>query len=277
MPNPNEHLGECYKINDYKLPEGVHRYYESVLDPLSGRAKWQGRDTVDMRWEPITWFVEKRKIDQDVANADTLDELENKFSTTDKYGKERILKQRILWANCGGYIRDDYIGKNIGGEAFFQNRGLPVDVSPEIKKDIESDYHYGETYVLLSEWEALLNAEWEKFVNKVKERFKDEKIEDILLKISDLFKLNAEMAKCLQRIESKSEAEPTPIAIRKRRKSSKNKYDDYYEDSLDYLFDEEIHRIFQIREEIDRCDFIVNELGESFADSKKIRIIYYLA
>ena len=141
----------------------------------------------------------------------------------------------------------------------FQDRGLPDDVSELVKKDIESDYHYGMTYVLLSEWESLFEKEQEKFVSEVKKRFRDEKLDLVLERVNAL----------LYAQTGAKQYAP------KKKKKEDEELD--WEESVDYMFEEEIWRLYLIRMEIDRCEFITEYLADVMVSSDKIRIIYYLA
>ena len=277
LPDPEEHVGEIYKINEYNLPEGVSRYYESVKETNDTPAHWDPRESVKTKWEPVKWYFEKRKIDNGgpYPGEEKFEESVNRFEAVDKFGKKHLLQEDFMWCNNGGYIRNDYIGRNIGNRVF-QDRGLPSDVSPEVKKDVESDYHYGMTYVLLSEWEKLFETELESFAKEVKKRFRDEKIDKILEKLDSIFRYSKRMIDVLDEMRHKL-SDPLPDFKEKKKTKKDKEEDEWWEDSVEYMFEEEIFRLFNIREEIDRCEFICENLGDCFPSSDKVRIIYYLA
>ena len=258
LPDPETVVGKIYKISEYNLPEGIHRYYKSEKNG-EGKAEWVPLNSVEKKWFPVRWYFEKSGIDQGENTYEEQYEAQrNHFTCKDKFGRELHLQEQFFWCNNGGYIRDDYIGHG-WGERVFQDRGLPDDVSELVKKDIESDYHYGMTYVLLSEWESLFEKEQEKFVSEVKKRFRDEKLDLVLERVNALLY---------------AQTGAKQYAPKKKKKED----DDFeWEESVDYMFEEEIWRLYLIRMEIDRCEFITEYLADGLVSSDKIRIIYYLA
>ena len=260
LPDPETVVGKIYKISEYNLPENVHRYYTSVKEG-DGPARWEGKDTVEKKWTLVKWYSNRPEIDEgNNPYEEKYEALRNHFKCDDRFGKSLHLQEGIMWCNNGGHIRDDYIG-NGWGESTFKDRGLPADVSEEVKKDIESDYHYGMTYVLLSEWETVFDAEMKKFVAEVKKRFRDEKLDTVLERVNAL----------LYAQTGAKQYAP------KKKKTDEDDEDYMWEDSIDYMFEEEIWKLFNIQMEIDRCEFIVEDIFGSYASNDKIRIIYYLA
>ena len=260
LPDPETVVGKIYKISEYNLPENVHRYYTSVKEG-DGPARWEGKDTVEKKWTLVKWYSNRPEIDEgNNPYEEKYEAQRNHFKCEDRFGKPLHLQEGIMWCNNGGHIRDDYIG-NGWGESTFKDRGLPADVSEEVKKDIESDYHYGMTYVLLSEWETVFDAEMKKFVAEVKKRFRDEKLDTVLERVNAL----------LYAQTGAKQYAP------KKKKNDEDDEDYMWEDSIDYMFEEEIWKLFNIQMEIDRCEFIVEDIFGSYASNDKIRIIYYLA
>ncbi len=260
LPDPETVVGKIYKISEYNLPENIHRYYTSVKEG-DGPARWEGKDTVEKKWTLVKWYSNRPEIDEgNNPYEEKYEALRNHFKCEDRFGKPLHLQEGIMWCNNGGHIRDDYIG-NGWGESTFKDRGLPADVSEEVKKDIESDYHYGMTYVLLSEWETVFDAEMKKFVAEVEKRFRDEKLDTVLERVNAL----------LYAQTGAKQYAP------KKKKNDEDDEDYMWEDSIDYMFEEEIWKLFNIQMEIDRCEFIVEDIFGSYASNDKIRIIYYLA
>lgn len=276
LPDPETVVGKIYKISEYNLPEGIHRYYKSEKNG-EGKAEWVPLENVEKKWVPVRWYFEKSDIDQGENQYEEQYEAQrNHFKCKDRFGREIHLQEQFLWCNNGGFIRDDYIGHG-WGERVFQDRGLPDDVSELVKKDIESDYHYGMTYVLLSEWEKLFEKEQEKFVSEVKKRFRDEKIEDVMDKLDELANGNRRIIEVLSKIKADVTID-WEDAVKIPKKKKKKEDDDFeWEESVDYMFEEEIWRLYLIRMEIDRCEFITEYLADGIVSSDKIRIIYYLA
>ena len=278
LPDPETVVGKIYKISEYNLPENVHRYYTSVKEGDSP-ARWEGKDTVDKKWTLVKWYSNRPALDEGSnPYEDKFEAQRNHFKCEDRFGKPLHLQEGIMWCNNGGHIRDDYIG-NGWGDSTFKDRGLPADVSEEVKKDIESDYHYGTTYVLLSEWETMFDAEMKKFVSEVKKRFRDEKLEEVIAKLNELLKFSRKTNSVLQTIQAGITNFETdkPVKGAKKKKTDEDDDDYMWEDSIDYMFEEEIWKLFNIQMEIDRCEFIVEDIFGSYASNDKIRIIYYLA
>lgn len=276
LPDPETVVGKIYKISEYNLPENVHRYYTSVKEG-DGPARWEGKDTVEKKWTLVKWYSNRPEIDEgNNPYEEKYEALRNHFKCDDRFGKPLHLQEGIMWCNNGGHIRDDYIG-NGWGESTFKDRGLPADVSEEVKKDIESDYHYGMTYVLLSEWETVFDAEMKKFVAEVKKRFRDEKLDKVMAKLDDILKYSIRSSNILSKMQDSSAETVNEPHSRRRKKNTENDEDYMWEDSIDYMFEEEIWKLFNIQMEIDRCEFIVEDIFGSYASNDKIRIIYYLA
>lgn len=276
LPDPETVVGKTYKISEYNLPEGIHRYYTSTKNGNEA-ARWVGKDTNDKKWELLRWFSDRKKIDAGSSPYDEKYEGQiNKFDCADKFGKPLHLLEGLLWCNNGGHIRDDYVG-NGWGKCAFKDRGLPTDVSDEVKKDIESDYHYGMTYVTLAEWDKMFESELDKFVAEVKKRFRDEKLDKVTGKLDEILKYNRKSVNLLLKMQNcpiECGAEPKNGT---RRKKKEDDEDYMWEDSIDYMFEEEIWKLFNIQDEINRCEFIVEDVCGLFADRENVRIVYYLA
>ena len=271
LPDPETVVGKIYKISEYNRPEGVYKYYTSVKHGDSP-AQWEGKDTNEKKWTLMRWFSDRPETDK---NEDYEAQL-NRFNCSDKFGRHLHMLESIMWCNNGGHIRDDFIG-NGWGDCVFKGRGIPSDVSEEVKKDIESDYHYGMTYVTLAEWDKMFESELSKFVAEVKKRFRDEKLDKVMTKLDDILKYSIRSSNILSKMQDGS-AETVKEPHSRRRKKNTEEGDDFmWEDSIDYMFEEEIWKLFNIQTEIDRCEFIVEDVCGLYTDRENVRIIYYLA
>ena len=254
LPDPNEHRGEIYRINEYNRPEGISHYYKSiqVSDASFG---WNPVEKVEKKWVPVKWYSylpKNRVLDNKDPNFNP------KYVTAkDANGKEFYLQEHLYWCNNGGHIRDDYISSSSFERHVFAKRGLPNDVSDEVKEDIGSDYAYDQTWVKFTEWEYAFDNALKNFVAKVKERFNNATLDEINRKLDDIFK-----------------AVKDPNYKPKKKKSEDD--EEYYEDTLEYLFEEDIWELFHIREEMERIEFIAEDFGDTFANND-VRVIYYLA
>ena len=135
-------------------------------------------------------------------------------------------------------------------------------MSEDLKKEFSKDmsYTWSHTYITLSEWSKIFDSELERFRKKVTERI----MKGELTKIDE--KLN------LLLIKSKD-----PFYEPPKKKKKKDEEDEslYYEESLDYLWDEEFWDLMMIRNEINRAHALTEHFG--YHTGEEIRIIYYLS
>lgn len=262
LPDPQKHENEVYKIIMYNRPEDVAPYYKALAvcgDENGVTYRWEPVYSVESHWVPVKWysFLPKNKV---IDNEDPY--YKPKYITAkDADGNEIFLKENLLWVNNGGHVRDDYIsGSGLNGCSPLSKRGLPDDISEEVKNDIKSDYSYDETWATLAEWEAAYDAAILDFRLKVEKYYAKENKDEINRKLDII----------LKRLK---DPDYTPKKMRK--KATEDDYYDY-EDTIEYLFEEEIWRLFNIRMEIDRTEFIIEEFSDWYSP-EKARIIYYLA
>ena len=254
LPSPEAHIGEIYKIGEYNRPEGVAQYYKSVKD--GPETKWEPVFDIQKVWEPVRWFsyLPKNKV---VDNNDPY--YRPKYYTVERdNGSSFYIEEHLMWSDNGGYVRDDYISNGFNN-GIFSNRGLPEDVSEEVKSDIESDeYAFEKTWVGIDEWRTAFDSAKKEFENEVQKRYCNQEKTEISKKLDDIYKAIKNPDYTPRRVKKKSE-------------------DDYfYEDSIEYLFEETIWKLFHIQSEIDRTEFIVDNFYNNFG-YKNVRIIYYLA
>ena len=256
LPPAEEHEGEIFKINGYNRPSDVAPYYIAKEKPGltfdESVYVWEARTNVEKKWVPVKWYsvLNKNKV---LLNKDP--NWKPKYVVT-KDGM--FLQENFLWANNGGCVRDDYISTRCWKESKVSGRGLPVDVSEEIESDIVSDYHYDMTWVTVSEWEEILEARKKEFESEVYKRYAKEDKREVMAKLDEIFK-----------------AIKDPNYTPKKKKKSDEDVTDW-EETVEYLFEEEIWDLFVIQMEIDRTEFILQEFADSYAYSEA-RIIYYLA
>ena len=261
LPSASKHEGEVWKVANHRNHPDVSPYYVARETPGitfdESTYVWTPVEKVEKKWVPVKWYgiIPKNKV---LENHDPYYKPKTVVAK-DENGKEFFLEENILWANNGGYIRDEYIAsRGLSGHKF-ASRGLPSDVSEEVKKDIESDeYHYDVTWVDLDEWEVAFDAAKDNFVKKVQLSFEkmdrmeiSEKLDTILATMKD----------------------PN---YKPRKKKKKEEDDYYYEDTIEYLFEEDIWELFNIQMEINRTEFIKEQFDNNYT-VLGTRIIYYLA
>ena len=251
LPDAKAHEGETYKITQYEIPEGESRYYRAE------KGEWVPVDKVPVKWAPVKWYsyLPKNRV---LDNKDPY--YRPKYNeVTAKSGETFFVEEHLCWCNNGGYVRDEYISTHGFNDSPFSGRGLPSDVSDEVKEDIDKDYAYDHTWVTLDEWETAFETAKKAFEAKVRERYAAEMREDVMQKLDDIYK-----------------AIKDPAYTPKKSRKKKDDEEYCYEDTVEYLFEEDIWQLFHIQTEIDRIHFIVDDINDDFC-VKGTRVIYYLA
>lgn len=261
LPSASKHEGEVWKVTNYRNHPEVSPYYVAKEAPGitfdESTYIWKPLDKVEKKWVPVKWygFLPKNKV---LENHDPY--YKPKYVVAkDGNGKEMFLEENLLWCNNGGFVRDDYISSHGLSSHKFANRGLPSDVSEEVKADIESEkYNYDKTWVDLDEWEVAFEAAKEKFMKNVQLKFEKMNKKDISDKLDTI----------LATIKDPN--------YKPKKKKKEEDEDYYYEDTIEYLFEEDIWELFNIQMEIDRTEFIVEQFDNHYSHFGT-RIIYYLA
>ena len=263
LPDAQKHEGEIWRIGNHNRPADVAPYYRAKEGPGitfdESVYTWEPVYEVKAKWVPLKWYgyLPKNRV---LANSDPY--YKPKYITAkDENGKEIFLAENLLWCNNGGYIRDEYISSRGFGSSKFANRGLPDDVSEEVFKDIASEkYAYDKTWVTLQEWETAFESAKEKFMLGVEKRYDkmsrneiSEKLDNILATLKD----------------------PNYEPEKKEESDDEDGYIEY-EDTIEYMFEEEIWELFNIQMEIDRAEFILEQFDNHY-NRLASRIIYYLA
>ena len=253
LPDPSKHVGEVWRIGNHEKDEpGYYRAKEGPgLTFDDSVYSWESVHKVETKWVPVKWYgvIPKSRTEDKDPYSDI-----KYVVAKDKDGKNIYLEENILWANNGGYVRDEYIGSR----SAISNRGIPEDASDEVKKDIcKESYAYDITWATLSEWETLFETAKEKFIRGVEERFAKMTKEEISRKLDEI-------------LERLKDLYHTP------EKKDEETYIPEYEDTIEYMFDDEIWELFNIRMEIDRTEFILEQFDNNYR-RLNARIIYYLA
>ena len=259
LPPASEHEGEVFKINEYNRPEDVAPYYKAVERPGltfdESVYVWEPVEKVEKKWVPVKWYsvLNKNRV---LLNKDPY--WKPKYLTSSCGTHQTLLEEHICWENNGGCVRDDYISTRSWKDSKVSGRGLPSDVSEEVKNDVKSDYHYDMTWVTVSEWEEIFEARKKEFETEVYKRYAKEDKREVMAKLEDIFK-----------------AIKNPNYTPKKKKKSDGDYLEW-EETVEYLFEEDIWDLFTLRMEITRTEFILEEFAGAYSYSES-RIIYYLA
>jgi hypothetical protein len=112
----------------------------------------------------------------------------------------------------------------------------------------------------LDEWEKAFDAAKEKFKNEVCKRCGEKGMDEISEKLDTILKT-------LKNADYKPE----------KKKDDEDDDAFEYEDSVDYLFNEDIWELINIQTEIDRISFILDDFSTAWHGNQDVRIIYHLA
>lgn len=180
------------------------------------------------------------------------------------------LKRIDDYCNNGGSIRDVYLSQWYSDKYKITDRGVPNDCSDETKKVLELDnqYNYNRTYVLLSELNSIYSREIESFKNKIKETIFNEQLKTIDEKVDKIYnKLNGENIP-----EDTSTNEDKSISLDVE--DDENGYD--YKVNIDTLFEDDFYDIQTLSDEITIINHLVDETY-GYVSSENIRINYYFS
>lgn len=158
------------------------------------------------------------------------------------YGEE----EKDLYYNNGGQMRDHFLSHFSPYEDII-DRGIPKDTDEELRVILEKN-GYRHTWVLVSELQKLFEIELEKLTGKAKELAYKGIISEKLQRIEELI--------------SKGKSDIIP-------------QDPDPEDTLDFLFSDEIWKVLSIYQEIGKLEFLAHEFSGTY-NSENIRVHYYL-
>lgn len=219
------------------------------------------------KWHLVKWYA---------------DEAFDKFSEDDaRYSYEsettidsvKYVVKREAWT--GLQWRDELSwGRHWGGINNYE--GLPNDVSEELDKllreraerDIEErrklynkedytfDYKKQFGYIYLDDMWSVCNDKMEEWKKRFFERVRDIQLDEIKDKLNDIEKL----------------------IMGKEVKKSRKKKEEYDEDTLEYLVEEEMEDIICLRQETKMIATMAeNFTGDRWLDSDRVRVIYYFS
>jgi hypothetical protein len=159
------------------------------------------------------------------------------------------------------YFSDSYANEFTDKDYGLGGRGMPDDISEELKNYLtkEKDYCWNLTYCTLKELIDVMNQEkklyFEKIKNKIQSNGKDELV-------ARLYHILEEMNK--------------PLENRQKFKAEEKK-EEYYEDSLEYLYEEMCWGWESLNDEVTRIQYILDELNNFWEGESNARIIVYFS
>ena len=244
---------DIYKVNsDNEYP---YRKWHIAHEIDGIPAYWEKIKTCNYSWHLLKYWVTNNIYGYKTDHPD--------------YLKDNIELKRIDdYCNNGGSIRDVYLSQWYSDKYKITDRGVPNDCSDETKTVLELDnqYNYNRTYVLLSELNSIYSREIESFKNKIKETIFNKQLKTIDEKVDKIYsKLNDENI----HIEN--------ISTNKDKSISLDEEDnDDYEVNIDTLFEDEFYDIQTLNDEITIIDHLVDEIY-GYISSENIRINYYFS
>ena len=237
-----------------------HEYPFRIWD--EDKKEWTKHKNCRKEWKLCKWLIpyKKGEYKPQYTLSHISDAKGSVFSEGDK------LRECYFFCNNGGVVRDEFISDHwLNNEKCgFVKRGFPDDMTNDLKKAFKEDkdltYTWGHTYVMLSEWENVLDKKIAEFRKRLEEKMDAERDKTVEQMLSIILKK-------LDKPDYK-----IPKAIKKNKEDEE---ESYYEDTVDYIWGEEFTDILTINEEIMRAMDIVSEF--SYASPEDIRIVYYLA
>lgn len=183
-------------------------------------------------------------------------------------GREKTLIVNDEWANNGGAIRDDYISDQFSiVDCPLSGRGVPDDIGEETRKAMMTEdgklRGYKHTWATVSEWETFYDSEETRILGKIKDAYQKQMNRDVISRLDfiiDNMKSPLSMDKSQR-----------PGAV-KEVDAEGNPYDD--EDSIDYIIEEEMPKLYLIAQEIGKAALIADQNG--LYGTSDVRIIYYI-
>ena len=252
LPKAEEHIGETYRINEYRVPD-EERYYLAKQFPDG--CYWIKVNPPTKSWRHLKWYsvAGKRNFNLPSEEKEKVDYERHRFNAVGPNGFKLELYENTHWVNNGGHVRDDYISSSGWSKQKFSGRGLPDDVSFTVGQEInEEPYFFDKTYVRMDEWQEEFESLVEKFKLKIKSLSKDETAKRLEQKVDEI----------LARLKGEKFEIPEP---------EEGEFDDFEE-----MLEEELWTILHVSDEIRVCDQLIDEFVPNNTRILDRRIIYCL-
>lgn len=263
------------EIDTSNLPDGhvVKIWDERDYQYRKWNAKkqeWKKLKKCDYKWTLVKLYTEANHgyhpTDWDITIGDVNREEKEPGWRRIPLAKEGTkLDENICYCDNGGIIRDNFISDRGWGDRDYDvaDRGWPDDMSDDLKQEFtrDMDYTWGHTYVTLSEWNKIFNSEFEVFKKKIAKKIQETEFKQVNEKLDLLTKL----------VKDPSYTPP-------KKKKKKNEDEDEttcYEDTLEYIWEEDFWDLMMIRREINRAYDAIESFG--YMADGDVRIIYYLS
>ena len=178
-------------------------------------------------------------------------------------GRDMSIKQYYACGNACSlrqYFSDSYANEFTDEDYGFSDRGMPDDISEELKDYLAKDEDYwGLTHCTLKELIDVMNQEKKLYFEKIKNKIQGNGKDELVARLDHILK---EMNK--------------PLEKRQKFKSEK-KEKEHYEDSLEYLYEEMCWGWESLNDEVTRIQYILDELNNFWEGESNARIIVYFS
>jgi hypothetical protein len=158
------------------------------------------------------------------------------------------------------YFSDSYANEFTDEDYELGDRGMPEDISEELKnyltKEKDRDRYWGLTHCTLKELIDVMNQEKKLYFEKVKTKIQSNGKDELVARLDHILE---EMNK--------------PLKNRQKFKSE----EEYYEDSLEYLFEEMCWGWESLNDEVTRIQYILDKLNNFWEGESNARIIVYFS
>ncbi len=262
-------------VADKPLYDGytIKLYYDNEMPYRIWSVKdneWKKSKTCRKKWVLAKWFTNPaygyspNRYDVEIGKINPVPNDKHEYYREPLAEKGDKLIENICYCDNGGIIRDDFISSRgwNNNDSGFPDRGFPDDMSEELKKEFskDMDYTWGHTYVLLSEWDTQLKKKIAEFRKKVIEKTQSIEFDKINEKLDLLFK---------------KVKDPYYEPPKKKKDEEEEEGVEYYEDTMDYIWEEDFWDMMSIHSEIMRAYCFTEEFG--WSPEEDIRIVYYLS
>ena len=161
------------------------------------------------------------------------------------------------------YFSDSYANEFTDKDYELGERGIPEDISEELKnyltKEKDEDGYWGLTHCTLKDLIDVMNQEKKLYFEKIKNKIQGNGKDELVARLDHILE---EMNK--------------PLENRKKFKAEE-KEEEYYEDSLEYLYEEMCWGWESLNDEVTRIQYILDELNNFWEGESNARIIVYFS
>lgn len=161
------------------------------------------------------------------------------------------------------YFSDSWANEFTDENYELNERGMPDDISEELEnyltKEKDEYGYWGLTHCTLKELIDVMNQEKKLYFEKIKNKIQGNSKDELVARLDHILE---EMNK--------------PLENRQKFKAEE-KEEEYYEDSLEYLYEEMCWGWESLSDEVTRIQYILNKLNNYWEGESNVRIIVYFS